>query len=66
MVVNDRKALLKERDKINAEIDILNKNLINALNTIGIEYIDLYAFIDRLNVLMSRKNKIHYLLAIEI
>lgn len=63
---NDNKALNKELEAINNDIKILNDNLIKALKVATIEYIDLYVYIDRLNVLLTRKNKIQYLIAINI
>ena len=51
--------------KCNEEIGQLQKRLIDSLNTVGIEYIDLYAFIGELDILTARKNKLSYLLAVK-
>ncbi len=68
MLKGDNVALTKEElneelDKVNEEIQKLNDNLIKALTDIGIEYIDLYTYINLYNKLEIRKNKIQYLLA---
>lgn len=56
----------KELQKIQYEIDTLNNDLIKALNNSGIELIDLYFFINTLDVLKARKNKLMYLKATNI
>ena len=60
------KELQKELDKINQDIQKLNNNLIAGLQTAGIEFIDLYRYIDLLDILTVRKNKIQYLIATDI
>lgn len=55
--------LNEELEKVNEEIQTLTDNLIKALQDIGIEYIDLYTYINLVNNLTTRKNKIQYLLA---
>lgn len=62
----DNKQLQTELDKINADIKKINNNLIKALQTVGIEYIDLYTYINLINKLTLRKDKIQYLIAVNI
>nr|WP_295000902.1 hypothetical protein [uncultured Methanobrevibacter sp.] len=54
---------LKECDE---EIKKLQNRLTDLLNIMSIEYIDLYEFINELDTLKSRKNKIKYLLAVDV
>lgn len=61
-----REELNEELKKVDEDIEKLSNNLIKALQEIGIEYIDLYTYIDQLNKLSTRKNKIQYLLAVDI
>ncbi len=58
-----KEELNEELEKVNEEIQKLTDNLIKALQDIGIEYIDLYTYINLINNLTTRKNKIQYLLA---
>ncbi len=62
----DNKALKKELDNINKDIKKVNDNLIKGLESIGIEYIDLYTYINLIDTLTIRKNKIQYLIATNI
>ena len=59
------KTYLKDRDAINKDIATLQSQLIKALQTQSIEIIDLYYFINKLNILKTRKSKIEYLIALE-
>jgi hypothetical protein len=45
---------------VNKEIELLQKRLINSLNEVGIEYVNLYVFIEELNKLSRRKSRISY------
>lgn len=67
-MMNDmsREELEKSLKECNDEIAQLQQRLIDALNAVGIEYVDLYSFINEMNVLETRKNKLNYLLAIKI
>ena len=47
-----------ELEKVNEDIQKLTDSLIKVLNDVGIEYIDLYAYINKIENLKSRKNKI--------
>ena len=62
----DNTEINKELKKIQYEIDMLNNDLIKALSSSGIELIDLYFFINTLDVLKARKNKLMYLKATSI
>lgn len=55
-----------ELEKVNEDIQKLTDSLIKVLNDVGIEYIDLYAYINKIENLKSRKNKIEYMIASEI
>lgn len=55
-----------ELEKVNEDIQKLNDNLIKVLTDVGIEYIDLYGYIDRINTLQTRKSKIEYMIATKI
>jgi len=59
------KTYLNDRKAINDDIKALQIQLIKALQTNSIEIIDLYYFINKLNVLKTRKAKIEYLIALE-
>ena len=60
----DKKALLNERAKIKKDYKTLETRLINDINTVGLEYINLYQYISLINILDTRMNKINYLIAI--
>lgn len=62
----NNKELQVELNKINKDIKKVNDNLIKALMTVGIEYIDLYTYINLIDKLTLRKNKIQYLIAVNI
>ena len=55
-----------ELEKVNEDIQKLTDSLIKVLTDVGIEYIDLYAYINKIENLKSRKNKIEYMIASEI
>ena len=60
------KAYNKGLKDINYELEVLTKDLIEALKSSSIEYVDLYAFIRTKDNLISRKNKLQYLKALDI
>lgn len=62
----DNKALNDQLKLVNKDIKKVNDNLIKALMTVGIEYIDLYTYINLLDNLTTRKNKLQYLIAVNI
>ena len=63
---NTRLKLLKsDLNDINNDIKKVQQQLINLLKTTNIEYIDLYYFINLIDTLKARKNKIQYLIALE-
>ena len=64
--MTDRQTLNKELETVNRQISELNNNLIKGLQVAGIEFIDLYTYIDRYNKLAIRKDKILYLLAVDV
>ena len=66
MTKQDNNTLNKELELINQDIKKVNDNLIKALQSVGIEYIDLYTYINLLDTLTIRKNKIQYLIATNI
>lgn len=53
---------LKECDE---DIKKLQNRLIDTLNIVSIEYVDLYEFINEIDTLKTRKNKLAYLLAVK-
>lgn len=55
----------EDRKRINKDIKTLQKQLIEVLQTQSIELIDLYYFINKLDILKTRKSKIEYLIALE-
>lgn len=57
--------LEKEYKQVNKDIKALNDNLINALQSIGIEFIDMDAYINRYDALMLKKNKLMVLIALQ-
>lgn len=61
-----REELNEELEKVNEDIEKLNNNLIKALTDIGIEFVDLYTYINHINNLTSRKNKLQHLIAVKI
>lgn len=59
------KELAQELNEINADIKRLESNLIKGLQIVGIEQLNINAFLDQLEVLQLRKNKIKYLIALD-
>ncbi|MBE6494716.1 MAG: hypothetical protein E7Z84_08960 [Methanosphaera stadtmanae] len=55
-----------ELEKVNEDIQKLTDSLIKVLTDVGIEYIDLYAYIGKLDNLKTRKNKIEFMIANDI
>ena len=55
-----------ELEKVNKEIEKLTNDLINALQTVGIEYLDLYTYINLRDKLITRKSKISYMIAVDL
>lgn len=47
---------LNNIDEINKGINQLQRDLINQLEAVSIEYIDLYAYADKINALKVKKN----------
>ncbi len=53
--MTNKEAIIKDIDNINKQIDTVQKNLIEALEVVGIEYINLYQYIDTINNLKQLK-----------
>lgn len=66
MAEKSKEELEKYLNECNEEIEMLQKRLIDSLNTVGIEYVDLYKFIDEINQLSMKKSRISYQLNILI
>ena len=56
--MKDKQTLTKELEAINKDIKKVNNNLIDALNAVGIEYINLYQYINLINNLKLKKQQI--------
>ena len=52
--------MTNELQKINNDIKVLQKKLINQLNTSSIEYIDLYYYYSTLNLLKNKRQQLIY------
>ena len=59
------KELVAELKEVNNDIKTLESNLIKGLQVVGIEQLNLTSFLDQLEVLQLRKNKIKYLIALD-
>lgn len=55
-----------ELEKVDEDIQKLTDSLIKVLTDVGIEYIDLYTYIQKIDNLKARKNKIEFMIASEI
>lgn len=55
----------KELDKVNKELDQLGELLKESIDTMGLEYIDLYRFIDLCDTLTTKKSKLIYLIGVQ-
>lgn len=55
--MSDNKEIIQKIEEVNKEIEKVNDNLIKALETMGIEYIDLYTYIETVNNLKMLKQK---------
>ena len=55
-----------ELEKVNEDIQKLTDNLIKVLTDVGIEYVDLYTYISKVDNLKVRKSKIEYMIASQI
>lgn len=55
-----------ELEKVNEDIQKLTDNLIKVLTDVGIEYVDLYTYISKIDNLKVRKSKIEYMIASQI
>ena len=55
----------KELDKVNKELDQLGELLKESIDTIGLEYIDLYRIIDLCDTLTTKKSKLIYLIGVQ-
>ena len=55
-----RQELTKELDQVNKEFDELEQLLIDSINTVGLEALDLYTFINLKDKLTIKKDKIQY------
>lgn len=55
----------KELDKTNKELDQLGELLKESIDTIGLEYIDLYKFISLCDTLTTKKSKLIYLIGVQ-
>lgn len=60
-----KKELEESLNECNEEIKQLQNRLIDTLNIVSIEYIDLYEFINEIDTLKTRKNKLAYLIAVK-
>ena len=55
-----RQELTKELDQVNKEFEELEQLLIDSINTVGLEALDLYTFINLKDKLTIKKDKIQY------
>lgn len=55
-----RQELTRELDQVNKEFDELEQLLIDSIKTVGLEALDLYAFINLKDKLTIKKDKIQY------
>ena len=55
-----------ELEKVNEDIQKLTDNLIKVLTDVGIEYVDLYTYINKLDNLKLRKSKIEFMIASDV
>ena len=55
----------KELDKTNKELEQLGELLKESIDTMGLEYIDLYKFISLCDTLTTKKNKLIYLIGVQ-
>ena len=63
--MSNKKEYQRELNKVNRQIQIINDELIKALQQIGIEFVDYNRYITRYEALQMRKDKLLYLLALE-
>ena len=55
--MSDNKEIIQKIEEVNEEIEKVKQNLIKALETVGIEYINLYEYINTVNNLKQLKQK---------
>lgn len=55
----------KELDKTNKELEQLGEVLKESIDTMGLEYIDLYKFMSLCDTLTTKKNKLIYLIGVQ-
>ena len=64
--MTDKNTYKKELNKVSNELNELSKLLISQLEESPIEYINLYQYIDIIDTLTIKKNKLLYLIATDI
>ena len=58
------KELKRQLDNTNKALDDVKRTLIKHIDIVGIEYINLYDYINKINTLKTRKNLILYKIAL--
>lgn len=58
------KELKRKLDNTNKAINKLSDTLIKHINVVGIEYVNLYDYINKLNTLKTKKNLLLYQIAL--